>query len=155
MKTAEHRAEVIRPDGDHCRKPDGRIHRVPPADQVDVTIIGAGPAGLAAAVYGGSEGLRTVVVESGALGGQAATSNQILNYLGFPRGLSGPDLTTRAYFQALLFGTDRAAVEAIDFPGAALAPVTFSFDTGIGGLFVTVNQLVSQLQFRLLMLESD
>jgi thioredoxin reductase (NADPH) len=77
----------------------------PPTGEVDVTIIGAGPAGLAAAVYGASEGLRTVVVESGALGGQAATSNQILNYLGFPRGLSGHELTTQAYFQALLFGT--------------------------------------------------
>jgi thioredoxin reductase (NADPH) len=77
----------------------------PPAERADVTIIGAGPAGLAAAVYGSSEGLRTVVVESGALGGQAATSHQILNYPGFPRGVSGRELTTQAYFQALLFGT--------------------------------------------------
>jgi thioredoxin reductase (NADPH) len=77
----------------------------PPAERADVTIVGTGPAGLAAAVYGGSEGLRTVVVEAEALGGQAATSNLILNYLGFPRGLSGRELTTRAYWQALLFGT--------------------------------------------------
>ncbi|MGH2613816.1 MAG: FAD-dependent oxidoreductase [Thermomicrobiales bacterium] len=76
----------------------------PPTDRADVAIIGSGPAGMAAAVYGGSEGLRTVVVESGALGGQAATSNLILNYLGFPRGLSGRELTSRAYWQALLFG---------------------------------------------------
>ncbi|MFN8593668.1 MAG: FAD-dependent oxidoreductase [Thermomicrobiales bacterium] len=76
----------------------------PPAGGADVAIIGAGPAGLAAAVYGASEGLRTVVVEAAALGGQAATSNLILNYLGFPRGLSGRELTTRSYFQALLFG---------------------------------------------------
>lgn len=77
----------------------------PPDEQADVAIIGAGPAGLTAAVYGASEGLRTVVVESEALGGQAATSNLILNYPGFPRGLSGRELTTRTYFQALLFGT--------------------------------------------------
>jgi thioredoxin reductase (NADPH) len=76
----------------------------PPTERADVAIIGAGPAGLAAAVHGASEGLRTVVVESGALGGQAAASHQILNYPGFPHGLSGHELTTRTYFQALLFG---------------------------------------------------
>jgi thioredoxin reductase (NADPH) len=77
----------------------------PPAERVDVAIVGAGPAGLAAAVYGASEGLRTVVVECSALGGQAATSNQILNYPGFQRGISGRELTSRAFYQALLFGT--------------------------------------------------
>jgi thioredoxin reductase (NADPH) len=77
----------------------------PPTERADVAIIGAGPAGLAAAVYGASEGLRTVVVECGALGGQAATSHQILNYPGFQRGVSGRELTSRAFFQALLFGT--------------------------------------------------
>jgi thioredoxin reductase (NADPH) len=77
----------------------------PPTERVDVAIVGAGPAGLAAAVYGASEGLRTVVVERGALGGQAATSNQILNYPGFQRGISGRELTRRAFYQALLFGT--------------------------------------------------
>lgn len=76
----------------------------PPAGRVDVAIIGTGPAGLAAAVYSASEGLRTVVAEAGALGGQAAASSLILNYLGFPRGLSGSELTSRAYYQALLFG---------------------------------------------------
>jgi thioredoxin reductase (NADPH) len=76
----------------------------PPTGRVDVSIIGAGPAGLAASVYGASEGLRTVVMEAGALGGQAAASSLILNYLGFPRGLSGSELTSRAYYQALLLG---------------------------------------------------
>ena len=71
----------------------------------DVAIVGAGPAGLAAAVYGASEGLRTVVVEPEALGGQAGTSSMIRNYLGFPRGISGGDLTSRAAEQASLFGT--------------------------------------------------
>ena len=71
----------------------------------DLAIVGAGPAGLAAAVYGASEGLRTVVVEQAAIGGQAGTSSMIRNYLGFPRGISGDSLTGRAYEQAFLFGT--------------------------------------------------
>lgn len=70
----------------------------------DVAIVGAGPAGLAAAVYAASEGLRTVVVECEALGGQAGTSSLIRNYLGFPRGISGAELAQRAYQQAWLFG---------------------------------------------------
>jgi thioredoxin reductase (NADPH) len=78
----------------------------PPADEVfDVAIIGAGPAGLAAAVYASSEGLRTVVVEREAVGGQAGTSSLIRNYLGFPRGVSGSRLTFEAYQQAWSFGT--------------------------------------------------
>jgi thioredoxin reductase (NADPH) len=71
----------------------------------DVTIVGAGPAGLAAAVYAASEGLVTVVVESEAIGGQAGTSSMIRNYLGFPRGISGMRLAQRARNQAIRFGT--------------------------------------------------
>lgn len=70
----------------------------------DVAIVGAGPAGLAAAVYASSEGLRTVIIEAEAVGGQAGTSSMIRNYLGFPRGISGGELTARAYEQAWLFG---------------------------------------------------
>ena len=76
----------------------------PTAEVYDLAIIGAGPAGLAAAVFGASEGLRTVVVEPRAIGGQAGTSSMIRNYLGFPRGVSGSDLTFRAWEQTLLFG---------------------------------------------------
>jgi len=72
----------------------------------DVVIIGAGPAGLAAAVYGGTEGLRTLMIEKKAPGGQAGTSSRIENYLGFPSGLSGSDLTRRALTQALRFGVE-------------------------------------------------
>ena len=72
----------------------------------DVVIIGAGPAGLAAAVYAASEGLSTVVLEPAVPGGQAGTSSLIRNYLGFPHGLSGEDLTNRATEQAWLFGAD-------------------------------------------------
>ena len=72
----------------------------------DLAIVGAGPGGLASAVYGGSEGLRTVLVESEAPGGQAGTSSQIENYLGFPAGLSGSDLARRAVAQARKFGVE-------------------------------------------------
>ena len=72
---------------------------------VDVAIVGAGPAGLAAAVYASSEGLSTVVLESEAIGGQAGTSSMIRNYLGFPRGISGMRLAQRARNQAIRFGT--------------------------------------------------
>jgi len=71
----------------------------------DLAIVGAGPAGLAAAVYGASEGLSTVVLESEAIGGQAGTSSMIRNYLGFPRGISGMRLAQRARNQAIRFGT--------------------------------------------------
>jgi len=77
-----------------------------PAGLFDVTVIGAGPAGLAAAVYGASEGLRTVVLEGEAVGGQAGTSSMIRNYLGFPRGISGGALATRAFQQSTMFGAD-------------------------------------------------
>jgi thioredoxin reductase (NADPH) len=73
--------------------------------EVDVAIIGAGPAGLAAAVYGSSEGLDTIVIEREAIGGQAGSSSMIRNYLGFARGISGSDLAQRAYQQAWVFGT--------------------------------------------------
>ncbi len=71
----------------------------------DLAVVGAGPAGLATAVYGASEGLSTIVIEREAIGGQAGTSSLIRNYLGFPRGISGGELTQRAYQQAWLFGT--------------------------------------------------
>ncbi len=70
----------------------------------DLLVVGAGPAGLAAAVYGASEGLTTLVLESEAIGGQAGTSSMIRNYLGFPRGVSGMRLAQRARMQALRFG---------------------------------------------------
>ena len=72
----------------------------------DVTVIGAGPAGLAAAVYGASEGLATLILEPEAMGGQASTSSLIRNYLGFPAGVSGGELAVRAYQQAWNFGAE-------------------------------------------------
>jgi thioredoxin reductase (NADPH) len=73
---------------------------------VDLAVIGGGPAGLAAAVYGASEGLATVLIDGIAMGGQAAASSRIENYLGFPSGLSGNDLTGRAAVQAMKFGAE-------------------------------------------------
>jgi thioredoxin reductase (NADPH) len=78
----------------------------PGPGRYDVAVIGAGPAGLAAAVYGASEGLSTVLLEPEAIGGQAGTSSRIRNYLGFPTGVSGEDLALRAYTQAWNFGAD-------------------------------------------------
>ncbi len=74
------------------------------AHEADLLVVGAGPAGLSAAVYGASEGLRTTVLDAGAVGGQAGSSSLIRNYLGFPRGLGGGELAQRAYQQAWLFG---------------------------------------------------
>jgi thioredoxin reductase (NADPH) len=78
----------------------------PQASEYDVVIVGAGPAGLAAAVYGASEGLRTIVIEREAPGGQAGTSSKIENYLGFPGGVSGDELASRALQQARRLGAE-------------------------------------------------
>ncbi|HKC27027.1 MAG TPA: FAD-dependent oxidoreductase [Jatrophihabitans sp.] len=81
------------------------LRRVPPKRQVvDLAVVGAGPGGLAAAVYGASDGLRTVVIDANATGGQAARSWRIENYLGFPTGISGAELAERAALQATKFG---------------------------------------------------
>jgi thioredoxin reductase (NADPH) len=80
----------------------GRV--LAPREEVDLLVVGAGPAGLGAAVYGASEGLETLVVERNALGGQAGTSRRIENYLGFPAGITGTELTSRAVVQARKFG---------------------------------------------------
>src|ERR1700676_1124457 len=78
----------------------------PSLSEYDLTIVGAGPAGLAAAVYATSEGLRTVAIEAVAPGGQAGTTSMIENYLGFPQGISGSELATRATAQARRFGAE-------------------------------------------------
>jgi thioredoxin reductase (NADPH) len=80
------------------------VHETPSQELYDVAIVGAGPAGLAAGVYGASEGLRTMLIESESIGGQAGSSSLIRNYLGFPRGVSGEELTFRAWEQMLLCG---------------------------------------------------
>lgn len=89
-----------------------------PCEEVDLLVVGGGPAGLAAAVYGASEGLDTLLVESTALGGQAGSSRRIENYLGFPAGITGTELTGRAVSQARKFG----ARPATPYRAIALEP---------------------------------
>ena len=91
----------------------GLSEEIDPEDVFDVAVIGAGPAGLAAAVYAASEGLRTLVIEGQAPGGQAGTSSKIENYLGFPTGISGQALAGRAQVQAQKFGARFAISRAV------------------------------------------
>jgi thioredoxin reductase (NADPH) len=114
------------PGGSELQHPSrGRVLRalgvgreLAPREEVDLLVVGGGPAGLAAAVYGASEGLDTLIVESTALGGQAGSSRRIENYLGFPAGISGTELTSRAVSQARKFG----ARPATPYRALALEP---------------------------------
>jgi thioredoxin reductase (NADPH) len=131
---------VVFPDGSHLVAPSYRdiaerlgLQTVPAPDLVyDVIVVGAGPAGLAAGVYGASEGLRTLLIERDAPGGQAGSSSRIENYLGFPAGLSGDELSTRAWQQAKRFGADMLSareVRGIE-PGTNGAPHHVLLDGG-------------------------
>ncbi len=120
---------VVTPDGTPLVDPDPAdlaahvgLATTPAADFYDLVVIGGGPAGLGAAVYGASEGLRTVLVERSATGGQAGQSSRIENYLGFPDGVSGAQLTERARRQATRFGAEiltAREVTGLDVGGAA------------------------------------
>ncbi|MFJ4277300.1 FAD-dependent oxidoreductase [Streptomyces massasporeus] len=120
---------VITPDGTPLVEPEAvdlasrvGLATTPTADFYDLVVIGGGPAGLGAAVYGASEGLRTVLVERSATGGQAGQSSRIENYLGFPDGVSGAQLTDRARRQASKFGAEiltAREVTALEVNGAA------------------------------------
>jgi thioredoxin reductase (NADPH) len=102
----------------------GLAYRHTVTKPVDLTVIGSGPAGLGAAVYGASEGLNTVVLDAVGVGGQAAASSRIENYLGFPSGLSGQELTQRAALQAMKFGAQLSSpcrVVDLDTEGAHLS----------------------------------
>jgi thioredoxin reductase (NADPH) len=96
-------AELKHPSGGDVLRALGIGRELERREDVDLLVVGAGPGGLAAAVYGASEGLETLVVESTALGGQAGSSTRIENYLGFPAGISGAELTSRAVSQARKF----------------------------------------------------
>ncbi|MGD0555533.1 MAG: FAD-dependent oxidoreductase [Streptosporangiaceae bacterium] len=110
---ADHLPVVITPDGEVLVEPTDHelaskvgLATAPAQDFYDLIVVGGGPAGLGAALYGASEGLRTVLVEKLATGGQAGQSSRIENYLGFPNGVSGAQLTTRARQQAAKFGAE-------------------------------------------------
>ena len=96
----------------------------------DLIVIGAGPSGLASAVYGASEGLNVLVVESTAPGGQAGSSSRIENYLGFPNGISGKDLAGRAFVQAEKFGANIAVARSARSLKCAHPPYTIELDDG-------------------------
>lgn len=115
-----------------------------PAEQEDVAelmIVGAGPAGLAAAVYGASEGLRTVVLDAIATGGQAGTSSRIENYLGFPSGISGAELAERAVIQAEKFGA-RLGVPA-EATGLRIEDGQYAVQIGEGGRFTARTVIIA------------
>ncbi len=103
------------------------------ADFYDLVIVGGGPAGLAAAVYGASEGLRTVLVERDAPGGQAGQSSRIENYLGFPSGLTGSDLAQRGYAQARRFGAEILAVQTVERLGLRTPASLEHYDLAVVG----------------------
>jgi thioredoxin reductase (NADPH) len=111
---------VITPEGQSLPQPTGAeiaaavgLSTQPAAEFYDLIVVGAGPAGLGAAVYGASEGLRTVLVERLASGGQAGQSSRIENYLGFPDGVSGAQLTDRARRQAQKFGAEALSAREV------------------------------------------
>jgi thioredoxin reductase (NADPH) len=149
---------VVTGDGQTLVKPTAEdlathvgLTTTPAADFYDLVVIGAGPAGLGAAVYGASEGLRTVLVERRATGGQAGQSSRIENYLGFPDGVSGSQLTERARRQALKFGAEllsarevvgleaAGATRLLHFgDGTAIAAHTVVLATGVSYRLLTV-----------------
>ncbi|WP_053236410.1 FAD-dependent oxidoreductase [Sandaracinus amylolyticus] len=100
-------------DPSNAELQDAIAEAAPSETSCDLAIVGAGPAGLAAAVYAASEGLRTFVIEREVVGGQAGTSALIRNYLGFPRGISGAELARRAWEQAWLFGAKYVLARAV------------------------------------------
>ena len=100
-----------------------------PRETVDVAVVGAGPAGLSATVYAASEGLSTLLLEREAIGGQAGSSSLIRNYLGFPRGISGAGLATRAFEQAWSFG----AIPSMVGPVSRLEPAEDGFTLRLAG----------------------
>ena len=120
---------VITPDGEPLIAPSDRelagkvgLATTPSGDFYDLVVIGGGPAGLGAALYGASEGLRTVLVERAVTGGQAGQSSRIENYLGFPDGVSGAQLTDRARRQAAKFGAEvltACEVASLEVSGSA------------------------------------
>ncbi|MGX4694114.1 FAD-dependent oxidoreductase [Streptomyces sp. JNUCC 63] len=146
---------VVTPDGTPLLEPEAPelaarvgLATTPAADFYDLVVVGGGPAGLGAAVYGASEGLRTVLVERSATGGQAGQSSRIENYLGFPDGVSGAQLTDRARRQAARFGAEiltAREVTGLEVSGAART-VRFSDGSAVAAHSVILATGVSYRQ---------
>ena len=109
------------------------LSTTPAGEFYDVVIVGGGPAGLGAAVYAASEGLKTVIVERAAAGGQAGQSSRIENYLGFPDGVAGDQLTERARRQALRFGAELLTARTVIGLDARGSAREVTFDDGTVG----------------------
>lgn len=119
----DHEGPAVVVDQNYCVGPSPTVRTVaqalgfsvePKGDDYDVVIVGGGPAGLAAAVYGASEGLKVLLIERAAAGGQAGTSSRIENYLGFPSGISGDELSERAIKQARHFGAEIVLTRSVE-----------------------------------------
>jgi thioredoxin reductase len=143
LRFGEKRSTLVNPSNLEIADAFGLMTPIPAAEVFDVAVLGAGPAGLAAAVYASSEGLRTVVVEPEAIGGQAGTSSMIRNFPGFSQGVSGSTLAWEAWQQAWLFGTTFVYMRQAEglsredghyrlrlSPGTALAARTVVVTTG-------------------------
>jgi thioredoxin reductase (NADPH) len=142
---------VVRlPDGAQLQRPTMRelavrldLQTRPREDVYDTLIVGGGPAGLAAAVYGASEGLRTLVIEREAPGGQAGTSSRIENYLGFPNGVSGDELASRALQQARRLGAEILVTRSVERMDPTSREVVLDGDDRVRALSVIVATGVS------------
>src|SRR3954467_4595625 len=135
--TADDVPVIVTPDGTVLRSPSPAalaaavgLDVEPRTDFYDLVVVGGGPAGLGAAVYGASEGLRTVLVEKRATGGQAGQSSRIENYLGFPDGVSGAQLADRARRQAQKFGAELVTARSVVALEATGSSRTVHFDDG-------------------------
>ena len=146
--TLDHEVLVAPSDADLAAKVG--LATSPSSDFYDLIVVGGGPAGLGAAVYGASEGLRTVLLERTATGGQAGQSSRIENYLGFPDGVSGAQLTTRARLQAAKFGAEvltTREVTGLEINGSART-VRFSDGTSLDAHSVILTTGVTYRQLR-------
>jgi thioredoxin reductase (NADPH) len=146
--TLDHEVLIAPSDADLAAKVG--LATSPSSDFYDLIVVGGGPAGLGAAVYGASEGLRTVLLERTATGGQAGQSSRIENYLGFPDGVSGAQLTTRARLQAAKFGAEvltTREVTGLEINGSART-VRFSDGTSLDAHSVILTTGVTYRQLR-------
>ena len=146
--TLEHEVLIAPSDAELAAKVG--LATSPSSDFYDLIVVGGGPAGLGAAVYGASEGLRTVLLERTATGGQAGQSSRIENYLGFPDGVSGAQLTTRARLQAAKFGAEvltTREVTGLEINGSART-VRFSDGTSLDAHSVILTTGVTYRQLR-------
>lgn len=142
MKSQAPRADelplVVCPDGTFMKCPTeqelarrlGMLPELQPDHVYDIAVVGAGPAGLATAVYAASEGLSVLVLDTRVIGGQAGASSRIENYLGFPTGISGQALAGRAFVQAQKFGADVAVPVSVTQLDCAGSPLVLSLDCG-------------------------